>query len=202
MGMVLGCVLCLAQTPKSPQSVPSPVGVHRGKSEMDNKRWTILTVPAKRPYRNFSGTAVLPELRVECIQEGDKHEFAVILKAQGPLDGVYYEGANPVYIPVKIDDAPKERHVWHELADHRSYEYSSLDPYDEANALPIDERDKAHLVFLKQILAAKTVFLKFEPLLVSGSYEIPFDVRGLKREFAKYPECQDAKGTDSRDQGR
>ncbi len=147
IGIVLGSALCVAQTTKPPQGVPSQVGVHRGKSEMDDKRWTILVVPAKQSYRDFSGKDVWPDLNVECVPWGDKHEFTMVLDARGPLNGVDHGGINSVFIPVKIDNASTERHIWHELADQRSYAYDRAYPYDEekVNAMKNDELRTQHL---------------------------------------------------------
>jgi len=134
-------------------------------------------------------------LRVECVQDGDKHEAAVILNAGGPLEGVDYEGSTPsIFIAVKMDNALKERHIWRELSDRSSYKYMWPYPYDQekVDAMQTDQLEEQHLVFLKEILAAKTVFVKIEPLLVTGWSEIPFDVRGVQKAFAKYPECRNA----------
>lgn len=153
-----------------PQNVQSPVRIARGKSEMDGKHWTILSISAKNAYENAFGIAVRPELRLECVQQGNDSSFLIVMES-GPHENTPNEYDR---LRVKLDENQPEEEGWYELSDHKSWRH---DPSTDAK-------------FLIKVLAAKAMLIEFRPFMLGGIVESKFNVSGLRQEFDKYAECK------------
>jgi hypothetical protein len=84
------------------------------------------------------------------------------------------------------DGSPVWSH-WKQLADHQQYQYwNSYDPRNEADSvIKVTEQ-------VKQMLAASMVLVEFKPFMSAAPVVATFDLRGLKSEFRKHVECNDA----------
>ena len=182
-GALIGliCLLCNAQG--VPKPAPSPVQVHRGKSEMDGEHWTILGVWARESYRNSFGTAMRPELALQCIQTGDDREITLILDS-GPIE----EGYGGAWLRARLDGGDALWYSWVQYSDHKSYWYSKqARSGDNRNGDDLPD-EKADLV--RALLSAKTFLIEFRPFMSASATVARFNLSGLRREFDKAPECK------------
>ncbi len=176
----LACLQCQAQVTKNPvpkttsptkqppKAVPSPVQVSRGKSEMDDKHWTILTVRAKVAYQNAIGISVRPELDVNCIQRGEERKVNVVFESgqlQTPTPVEYCCG-----LRTKLDEGDPFKTGWSLQSDYKSLMY--YDPLTDSDGISrLDFEKMNRLVdnnnwrFVQTILAANTLLLEIAPFM-------------------------------------
>src|ERR1017187_2066176 len=166
-GVVLGVVFlqCNAQgTAKQPQkqAVSSPVQVFSGKSEMDGEHWVMLVVSAKASFQNVIGLSIRPRLEIACRQHGEEHTFSVVLES-----GPHETSSSADMMRMKLDNHDPQSEAWDQSSDHNAWAHRP--PIRELTLEQIEQNysgfDK-DLVFLRSILAAKTVLIEFQPFMV------------------------------------